>query len=206
MYLGDTCAALGDVACAEALYPELAAHSGANVQIGHLVACYGSAGPVSRRRRPRCSGSGTAAEAHFQSALALNTRLGARTWLAHTAYGYARMLLLRGAGDDRSHARAQLGLALGLAQEIGLPRLIRRATELGEDVEPASTPPDGLSVREVEVLVELARGRSNREIGSVLHISEHTAANHVRAILRKTRCANRTEAAGYAHRRGLVAD
>jgi DNA-binding NarL/FixJ family response regulator len=63
---------------------------------------------------------------------------------------------------------------------------------------------DGLSAREVEVLVELARGRSNREIGQVLHISEHTAANHIRSILRKTSCANRTEAAAYALRRGLV--
>jgi DNA-binding CsgD family transcriptional regulator len=71
-------------------------------------------------------------------------------------------------------------------------------------VEPAQTLPDGLSGREVEILVELARGRSNREIGRVLHISEHTAANHIRSILRKTRCANRTEAAAYALRRGLV--
>ena len=46
----------------------------------------------------------------------------------------------------------------------------------------------------------------NREIGRLLHISEHTAANHVRSILRKTRSANRTEAAGYAMRRGLVPD
>jgi DNA-binding NarL/FixJ family response regulator len=116
------------------------------------------------------------------------------------------MLLARGTGDDRSHARAQLGLALGLASEVGLAGLVRKATALGEDVEPTHSLPDGLSLREVEVLAELARGRSNREIGSVLHISEHTAANHVRAILRKTRCANRTEAAAYALRRGLVAD
>ena len=43
-----------------------------------------------------------------------------------------------------------------------------------------------------------------REIGRQLHISEHTAANHIRSILRKTRTANRTEAAAYALRRGLV--
>jgi DNA-binding CsgD family transcriptional regulator len=45
---------------------------------------------------------------------------------------------------------------------------------------------------------------SNREIGRTLFISEHTAANHMRSILRKTGCANRTEAASYAHRHGLV--
>ena len=87
---------------------------------------------------------------------------------------------------------------------IGLPTLLARASELGAPEPEADELPDGLSAREVEILVELARGRSNREIGRLLHISEHTAANHVRSILRKTGCANRTEAAGYALRRGLV--
>jgi len=203
VYLADTCAALGDVEGARVIYPELLAYAGSNVMVGHLVTCYGS---MDRYLGTTATvlGDFDAAEAWFQSALALNTRLGARTWLAHTAYGYARMLLTRGSGDDRSHARAQLGLALGLAQEVGLLGLVRRATQLGEDVQPTPSLPDGLSAREVDVLAELARGRSNREIGSLLHISEHTAANHVRAILRKTRCANRTEAAAYAHRRGLV--
>ena len=54
------------------------------------------------------------------------------------------------------------------------------------------------------VLRLVARGLSNREIGAALTISEHTAANHVRSILRKTGSANRTEAASYAHRRGLA--
>ena len=203
VYLADACAALGDEETAEALYPELAAYSGSNVMIGHLVACYGA---MDRYLGMTAAvlGDWERAEEHFHAALALNTRLGARTWLAHTAYDYARMLLARNAGDDRSHAQGQLGLALGLAQTIGLPGLARRASELGADVEPAQTLPDGLSGREVEILVELARGRSNREIGRVLHISEHTAANHIRSILRKTRCANRTEAAAYALRRGLV--
>jgi DNA-binding CsgD family transcriptional regulator len=57
----------------------------------------------------------------------------------------------------------------------------------------------------VEVLGLVAGGRSNREIGAALHISQHTAANHIRSILFKTGCANRTEAASYAHRHGLVA-
>ena len=205
VYLADACAVLGDADAAAVLYPELAAYSGSNVMIGHLVACYGA---MDRYLGMTAAvlGDWERAEEHFRAALALNTRLGARTWLAHTAYAYARMLLARNAGDDRSHARGQLGLALGLAKTIGLPGLARRAAELGTDVEPAATLPDGLSPREVEILLELTRGRSNREIGRVLHISEHTAANHIRSILRKTRCANRTEAAGYALRHGIVAE
>ena len=205
VYLADACAALGDVETAEVLYPELAAYSGANVMVGHLVACYGA---MDRYLGTTAAvlGDWELAEDHFHAALALNTRLGARTWLAHTAYAYARMLLARNGGDDRSHARGQLGLALGLARTIGLPALARRTAALGADVEPTPALPDGLSGREVEILVELARGRSNREIGRALHISEHTAANHIRSILRKTRSANRTEAAAYALRRGLVPD
>ena len=69
---------------------------------------------------------------------------------------------------------------------------------------PPDPRPDGLSERELEVLRCIADGLSNREIGGQLFISQNTVANHVRAILRKTGCANRTEAAMYAHRTGVV--
>ena len=64
--------------------------------------------------------------------------------------------------------------------------------------------PDSLSPREVQILALVAEGLSNREIGGRLSISEHTAANHIRSILRKTESANRTEAASYAHLHGLA--
>ena len=64
--------------------------------------------------------------------------------------------------------------------------------------------PDNLSEREAEVLRLVATGRSNRDIGAALFISQNTVANHVRAILRKTGCANRTEASLYATRRGIL--
>ena len=71
-------------------------------------------------------------------------------------------------------------------------------------VPPGGGLPDGLSPREAQILELVARGLSNREIGEALTISGHTAANHIRSILRKTDCANRTEAASYAHRHGLA--
>lgn len=64
--------------------------------------------------------------------------------------------------------------------------------------------PDGLSPREVEVLRLVAAGSSNRQIGAALFISPNTAANHIRAILQKTGCANRAEAAAYAARHALL--
>jgi DNA-binding NarL/FixJ family response regulator len=88
--------------------------------------------------------------------------------------------------------------AAALAEAIGMPTLLARVRDLGVPAAQANGLPDGLSDREAQVLGLIARGFSNREIGGRLHISEHTAANHVRSILRKTGCANRTEAAAYA--------
>ena len=79
-----------------------------------------------------------------------------------------------------------------------------RVRALGTSGESAAALPDGLTGREAEILRLVARGLSNRDIGRSLFVSEHTIANHVRSILRKTGCANRTEAAAYAHRRALV--
>ncbi len=71
------------------------------------------------------------------------------------------------------------------------------------DADASIAPPDGLTPREVEVLRLIANGRSNREIASELVISFNTVTNHVKNILGKTGCANRTEAAAYAIPRGL---
>ena len=68
----------------------------------------------------------------------------------------------------------------------------------------AGTPPAGLSLREVEVLRLIAAGRSNPQIADELVISLNTVQHHVSNILDKTGCANRTEAAAYAHRHALV--
>ena len=64
--------------------------------------------------------------------------------------------------------------------------------------------PDGLSAREVEVLQQLAQGKSNAEIADVLVIASATVARHVSNILNKTALANRTEAATYAATHGLL--
>ena len=62
----------------------------------------------------------------------------------------------------------------------------------------------GLTKREVEVLGFVAAGKSNREIAAELSISTNTVDRHISSILKKTGTANRTEAAMYAARRGLV--
>jgi two-component system, NarL family, response regulator DevR len=55
-----------------------------------------------------------------------------------------------------------------------------------------------LSDREVDVLAELARGKTNAEIGRVLNLSEKTVRNYVSTVLEKLHLTNRVELATYA--------
>jgi DNA-binding CsgD family transcriptional regulator len=200
-YLTDACVLLGDAATAALVYPELEPLGGGNVMIGHLVSCYGAADRYLGMLAATL-GERERAIAHFERALELNRAMGARTWLAHTAYQYGRLLAGRSRGE-RGRAEELLAESASLASAIGMPTLLARIEALRTSP-PADVLPDGLSPREAQILALVARGLSNREIGRTLTISEHTAANHVRSILRKTSCANRTEAASYAHRHRLV--
>lgn len=61
-----------------------------------------------------------------------------------------------------------------------------------------------LTARERDVLAQVARGRSNREIARVLSLSEKTVKTHVSAILGKLGVQDRTQAALHAVRTGIV--
>jgi DNA-binding NarL/FixJ family response regulator len=61
-----------------------------------------------------------------------------------------------------------------------------------------------LTVREREVLELLARGRSNKEIGAQLHISDETVKSHLKTLFAKLNVRDRTEAAISAVRHGIV--
>jgi len=61
-----------------------------------------------------------------------------------------------------------------------------------------------LTGRELEVLTLLARGKSNKEIGKNLYISETTVKSHLRSIFTKLDVLSRTEAIATASRRGLI--
>jgi NarL family two-component system response regulator LiaR len=68
----------------------------------------------------------------------------------------------------------------------------------------ASHDVEGLTEREREVLLLIAEGRSNKEIGDELHISIKTVKTHVSNLLMKCDLEDRTQLAIYAHRKGWV--
>ncbi len=99
-------------------------------------------------------------------------------------------------------------LAMVLAGGTFLPAEVLLASS-GPAV--ARLPPPGeprfdemLTMREREVLTQLASGASNKEIGRALEIAEITVKLHVRQILRKIQARNRSEAVAIAARSGLL--
>ena len=61
-----------------------------------------------------------------------------------------------------------------------------------------------LSERELQVLQQMAAGKSNKEIGQVIYVSENTVKAHVKSILAKLDAIGRTEAIAIAIKRGLI--
>jgi DNA-binding NarL/FixJ family response regulator len=66
-------------------------------------------------------------------------------------------------------------------------------------------PPDGLTVREAEVLSLLASGLSNTEIAQRLYLSRATVKTHINRIFAKTGVRDRAQAVRYAYQHGLTA-
>ena len=61
-----------------------------------------------------------------------------------------------------------------------------------------------LSKREVEILTMIADGKQNADIAKALVISPYTVRNHISNVLHKLQVENRTQAASYAARHGIV--
>jgi DNA-binding NarL/FixJ family response regulator len=150
-----------------------------------------------------------------------------------TRHGATQVVVLTTYADDESIITALSAGAMGYLTKDATREDIRRALEAaaaGQSVlDPAaqaalvdaaragspggaapaapSTPrelPDGLTEREAEVLALLAQGRSNAEIAQQLYVAEATVKTHINRIFAKTHSRDRTQAAAYAHQRGLI--
>ena len=137
-----------------------------------------------------------AAYARFRQAEAILVGRGSRE--------QAAMLLARARGLTPAVDGAPLRVAIdGLAARARLS-LGGRPSEMLKPVLPDDAMAYDLTAREVEVLRLVAAGRTNRQIGEELFISESTAGVHVSRILAKFGVAGRVEAATKAARLGLT--
>jgi DNA-binding NarL/FixJ family response regulator len=195
VFMTEAALALGDVAVVQLLRPLLAEYAGMNLVSGTMIAVFGSA----ERYRARVAaflGDRADAERSFAAALDMDRAMASVVHVGETLAHYAAFA----ASTGRPALADQLAVqARQAAQPIGHGRVLRL-------LEQVATPrgPDGLTEREMEVLRLVGAGLSNQEIGTRLHISANTAANHVRSILMKTGAANRTQAAIYAAQREIV--
>jgi DNA-binding CsgD family transcriptional regulator len=138
------------------------------------------------------------AKIHFEDALAFCRRAGYRPELAWTCHDYSDMLLARNSPGDRQKASTLIDEGSAIANELGMKPLLGRLETLHEKL--ASLPrgkpeyPAGLTEREVEVLVLIAKGKTNSEMADDLVLSQRTVQRHISNIYAKINARNRAEA------------
>jgi len=152
------------------------------------------------------------ADAHFADALEVSGRIGARGELGRALLDYAGLLAKRGRRDDRKGATQMIEQATAIFAGLGMRPLVARAEALGTSLgaqatiaaesEP-STYPGNLSRRELEVLLLLSRGYTNKRIAEELVLSTKTVARHISNIFGKIEVDNRSGATAYAFEHGL---
>ncbi|HZC35003.1 MAG TPA: response regulator transcription factor [Chthoniobacterales bacterium] len=126
-----------------------------------------------------------------------------------------RVIIMTSYDDQEDVCRAVRAGAKGFLSKVAPAQEIRKAVrrvsegatffppEIGLKIAESISCPE-LSKREKQVLENLARGKSNKEIGCALFISEGTAKYHVKSIFRKLNAIGRAEAIAIAARRGLL--
>jgi tetratricopeptide (TPR) repeat protein len=135
--LAETCALLGDADSAAVMHGSMLPWTAFNaVDVGE-----GFRGSVARdlgllaMTMERWSD----AAQHFESALEMNERMGARPWLAHTQLDYGSMLLARSAPGDRERAGELLTEAISTYEQLGMSVWTDRARGLAGDRSERST-------------------------------------------------------------------
>jgi DNA-binding NarL/FixJ family response regulator len=144
--------------------------------------------------------------------------------LLHQEMPHVGIIFVTSLGDDESVSQGLQAGGLGyILKDANLDTMLRavRAVAHGESLlDPTvaqkmmrqfTTQPkkqvsllDTLTPRELEVLVLIAEGRSNKEIAGELTISQKTVKNHINNIFSKLHVYDRTQAMLYAIRAGLV--
>ena len=149
--------------------------------------------------------------------------IGALRRLRETAPA-ARVIVLTSFGEDeRLFTALRAGASGYLLKDVEPAELVRSIRTVHGGCAPLSpavaarvveeqasgggagrAPADDLTPRELEVLCLIARGRSNKRIALELGVAEKTVKTHVSHVLAKLGLSDRTQAALYAVREGLV--
>lgn len=128
-------------------------------------------------------------------------------WRAlETPYDAARARTLLGeaclALGDEDGGAMELEAARSTFEALGAVPDVHRIDGLIRRRPPGQT--HGLTPRELEVMAQLATGKTNHAIAEALYISEKTVARHVSNVFRKLGLSSRSEATAYAYRHGLT--
>ena len=116
--LAETCAILDDAESAGPLYELLMPYGSQNAVALPELALDSVSRPLGILATVQ--GRFEDAARHFQEALRMNERMGARPWVAHTQEDLARMLLRRNAQGDREQAKELLSRAQATYHELGM--------------------------------------------------------------------------------------
>ncbi|MGA5896963.1 response regulator transcription factor [Streptomyces venetus] len=159
-------------------------------------------------RMPRCDGVEATrrirAEYPGTQVVVLTTYADDESLFPALAAG-ARGYLTKDAGGDEivRAVHSVLSGEAGLSPSVQR-RLLERLVESGTRPPAPPEVPDGLTVRETEVLVLIADGLSNQEIARRLHVSTATVKTHINNLFTKTGLKDRAQAVRYAYGKGLV--
>ncbi|MHC4406472.1 MAG: response regulator transcription factor, partial [Planctomycetota bacterium] len=123
------------------------------------------------------------------------------TYVARAVALGAHDYVLKGSSREDMITTIQTAAAGESPSRVGELRRVANAMKLRQTVDDDEVP---LTQRETQVLRHVALGLSNKEIGRSLEISVETVKEHVQNILRKIAVSDRTQAAVWAVRKGLV--
>lgn len=197
IYLSESCLLLGDRSRIRELFGRLQAYRGLNATLPGTFML----GAVSGYLAELAAALGQAKDARdlFEEAIVMNTSMKAAPALARTRAAYAHWLLENGGHRDRTRGNRLIAQAQTAARSLNLAPVLRLIEQAGKSMDAAR-----LTGREIDILRVIAKGLSNKGIAEALNISHSTVTTHIRNIFRKIGVGNRTEAADFARRSGLL--
>jgi len=159
---------------------------------------------------PRCSGleaiQALQAEMPQVSILVLTISETEDDLFAAMKFGATGYLLKKAEPEELVHAIINIVQGGVIVSPLMATKLLTEFKYLAAVVEKESIEKANanLSPREREVLQQVAQGGTNKEIADSLFISKNTVRAHMRSIMEKLHMANRSQAAAYAVKKGLV--